>query len=509
MSYEAKPQIADAHPLSPPVEGAGLQRKCSCGNHTIGGASCDACKAKDQHNSQTLQRRGINRESVEAPSEVNEVLSAPGLPLDAAVRSGVERRMGHDFSRVRLHSDTLAADSASAVNALAFTVGSDVVFGAGQYAPATVAGSRLLAHELTHVVQQQGSHAPTLQRFPTGPSDDPSDFEADRRSQSAVGEIPFLNDQQSESLPYAQAKELAECMRIMNDSQACHEMVLGEKAPAASAEAKDKEPSSTKRAPLVVPVPSEGISIADLEAARAKAPTPEGPEKPPGPTPEGPEKPPEKTEKPRFEYGLKGGGKYGVGSTFKDPEAEQGGGGEVTFDVTKKGKFGGALTLGAMGLNKPSLVLEGKFEAKIPLWELMTLEEIRKKLRGVSFLKEVKLGVGFSSQFGDMDPQVFTNAIGEYTINVVSVVLENKKKTFEMEWGLSPFGKIEGRPGEPVGHQHGLEILPTLKAKPRIGKGQWYLFLELPVRVYGTFEGLHFQGSSISFTPFLGTGATF
>jgi hypothetical protein len=73
--------------------------------------------------------------------------------------------LGYDFSQVRLHADARAADSARAVNALAYTVGSDIVFGAGQYAPGTAAGKRLLAHELTHAVQQ-GSKPAALQRQP-------------------------------------------------------------------------------------------------------------------------------------------------------------------------------------------------------------------------------------------------------------------------------------------------------------------------------------------------------
>ena len=69
----------------------------------------------------------------------------------------MEPRFGHDFSGVRVHTDARAAESAWSVNALAYTVGRDVVFGTGQYAPGTSGGRRLLAHELTHVVQQQGS----------------------------------------------------------------------------------------------------------------------------------------------------------------------------------------------------------------------------------------------------------------------------------------------------------------------------------------------------------------
>jgi hypothetical protein len=71
----------------------------------------------------------------------------------------MEPRFGHDFSQVRMHTDARAADSSRAVGAHAYTVGRDVVFGAGQYAPRTMTGRRLLAHELTHVVQQLGGPA--------------------------------------------------------------------------------------------------------------------------------------------------------------------------------------------------------------------------------------------------------------------------------------------------------------------------------------------------------------
>jgi peptidoglycan hydrolase-like protein with peptidoglycan-binding domain len=79
----------------------------------------------------------------------------PGEPLDEPCRAFFEPRFGHDFTDVRVHTDGRAAGSARAVNALAYTSGRDVVFGAGQYEPHNAHGRRLLAHELTHVVQQR------------------------------------------------------------------------------------------------------------------------------------------------------------------------------------------------------------------------------------------------------------------------------------------------------------------------------------------------------------------
>ncbi len=88
-------------------------------------------------------------------SPVLEVIgSGGGRPLEPEVRADMEARLGHDFSRVRVHDDDRAAHSAATVNARAYTVGSDVVFGRGGYDPATPEGKLTLAHELTHVIQQ-------------------------------------------------------------------------------------------------------------------------------------------------------------------------------------------------------------------------------------------------------------------------------------------------------------------------------------------------------------------
>ncbi|HBE28232.1 MAG TPA: hypothetical protein DDW25_05000 [Ktedonobacter sp.] len=89
------------------------------------------------------------------PPVVHAVLNrGGGQPLDTATRAFMKPRFGHDFSRVRIHADERAAESAQSINALAYTVGNDIVFGAGQYAPMTAMGQRLLAHELTHTIQQ-------------------------------------------------------------------------------------------------------------------------------------------------------------------------------------------------------------------------------------------------------------------------------------------------------------------------------------------------------------------
>jgi hypothetical protein len=104
-----------------------------------------------------VQRAARGGGTTDAAPLVGNVLSSTGQPLDADTRRFFAARFGHDFANVRVHADGAAAASAHSVNALAYTVGQDIVFGAGQYAPNTSAGKRLLAHELTHVVQQSGS----------------------------------------------------------------------------------------------------------------------------------------------------------------------------------------------------------------------------------------------------------------------------------------------------------------------------------------------------------------
>ncbi len=104
------------------------------------------------------------RSGDEAPPIIYEVLQSTGQPLDPATRAFMEPRFGHDFSQVRIHADATAAESARAVSALAYTVGHDIAFDVARYSPRTLEGRCLLAHELTHVVQQHEGPHPALQR---------------------------------------------------------------------------------------------------------------------------------------------------------------------------------------------------------------------------------------------------------------------------------------------------------------------------------------------------------
>ena len=107
-----------------------------------------------------LQRSALDRRPMPAvPPLVRTVLAAPGQVLEPRTRARMESAFGFDFSRVRIHTDVRADESARAVRARAYTLGDQVVFGTGRYAPGTAEGLKLLAHELAHVVQQGGVSA--------------------------------------------------------------------------------------------------------------------------------------------------------------------------------------------------------------------------------------------------------------------------------------------------------------------------------------------------------------
>lgn len=194
MNRQAVSQAPSPQPRTGLTQIGMLQRKCACGSHVLAGAECGACGRK---------RRGIQAKltvgepgdvyeqeadriadqvlamPTPAPSatgglriqrlagasaaghdtvasSVGQVLSDAGRPLPPPLRRDMEQRFGRDFSRVRIHTGPAAERSAAEVNALAYTTGRHIVFGAGRFAPASQEGRRLIAHELTHVVQQNG-----------------------------------------------------------------------------------------------------------------------------------------------------------------------------------------------------------------------------------------------------------------------------------------------------------------------------------------------------------------
>ncbi len=136
-----------------------------------------------------LQRRSRVLDAAQswAPPIVHEVLATSGRPLDRATRGDFEQRFHHDFSRVRLHDDSRAADSAAAVSALAYTVGHHVVSGIGNLASGDTARRQVLAHELTHVAQQVSVSRDPSEPLRIGPTHDAYESEAARVAESAAG----------------------------------------------------------------------------------------------------------------------------------------------------------------------------------------------------------------------------------------------------------------------------------------------------------------------------------
>ena len=153
---------------------------------------CAECEEEDKKKLQT-KPAGIPRPVGEAPHVVHEVLRQPGQSLDPTTRAFFEPRFGRDFSDVRVHTDERAATSARLVDALAYAAGPHIGFAAGQYAPASRHGRRLLAHELTHVVQQGRARTigPHILR-PVGESAAGESLRRDGPSAAAPGASPAV-----------------------------------------------------------------------------------------------------------------------------------------------------------------------------------------------------------------------------------------------------------------------------------------------------------------------------
>jgi hypothetical protein len=244
MSDHTLTQTKTAAPTFAPVNSGVLQRKCACGNHTVAGGECAECgKTKN-----TLQRQASHQSAAGAsfslpgipvmqrkltvgassdpleqeadriagqvlaapsrpgisgappriqrysgpsngqmdavPASVDRVLVNPGVPMEPALQQDMGQRFGYDFSRVRVHSSGDAEQSALEVNANAYTVGHNIVFSAGRYSPGTHEGRQLIAHELTHVVQQ--SQNPTTSKAPIASPSHPSEIEATQAASAAL-----------------------------------------------------------------------------------------------------------------------------------------------------------------------------------------------------------------------------------------------------------------------------------------------------------------------------------
>lgn len=178
--------FADIPAASPSWMQGRLQRKCACGNHASTGGECEDCAKKRLHMKSLSHNQPFN----EAPDIVHIELAAPGRPLDRKTQGVMQSRFGYDFSNVRVHADSHAAESARAVDALAYTVGNHVVFGAGQYAPHTRIGRHLLAHELAHTVQQRSMAPQRQHKLKIEPGHSADEPAADRAADAVVAGCP-------------------------------------------------------------------------------------------------------------------------------------------------------------------------------------------------------------------------------------------------------------------------------------------------------------------------------
>lgn len=138
----------------------------------------------------TAQVPTFHARHAEAPPIVHEVLRSPGHPLHTSLRTSMEVRFGHDFGPVRVHTDAKSAKSARAVGAMAYTVGRDIVFGADQFKSGSLEGQRLLAHELTHVIQQHGATAEDSSSLKLDEPSACTEDQALRQSQGVVSSAP-------------------------------------------------------------------------------------------------------------------------------------------------------------------------------------------------------------------------------------------------------------------------------------------------------------------------------
>lgn len=262
-----------------------LQRKCTCGTHAAGG-ECEECKKRKEAGAQAKLTVGPQDDAFERQADsvadavmrsggpvlsplrekntlrcaptangggvsstsVDGVLGNAGQPLDTATRAFMEPRFRSDFSDVRVHADAQANDSAHSMGALAYTVGSHVVFGRGQYQPHTASGRHLLAHELTHVLQQGEG---VLRRAP-----DPAvlkefdDRAAKIKKDKVLLKQPFTAQQEANQI-LAEARKRDDPLYYvgkMEELLATKEQAADEQAKETSAETKDAADAETTRA---------------------------------------------------------------------------------------------------------------------------------------------------------------------------------------------------------------------------------------------------------------------
>ena len=195
MSKQAATQLAKSNVVATASKntGASLQRQCGCGTHTIAGGECEECK-KSNH---TIFRKANQQSSGNSlATSTCTVPTGGGQSMTPTLRHFMEARFKHDFSQVRLHTDSEANASAKSLGALAYTYGQDIFFDASSFRPNTPQGLTLIAHELSHVVQQSRHPLPLNEALRVEPETSSAEVEADRTALAVVTPGP-VNEQPS------------------------------------------------------------------------------------------------------------------------------------------------------------------------------------------------------------------------------------------------------------------------------------------------------------------------
>jgi hypothetical protein len=150
---------------------------------------CAGCEEEQQEKGSVLRSAEAGASRVAAPRG-DVVPPGGGRPLDSTTRDYFAMRFGRDFGDVRVHTDGSADAAARGLRATAYTTGRDIVFRQGAYAPESSSGRRLLAHELTHVVQQERGSVTATQPFSVSEPHDEAEREADRVASAVTGSEP-------------------------------------------------------------------------------------------------------------------------------------------------------------------------------------------------------------------------------------------------------------------------------------------------------------------------------
>lgn len=421
------------------------------------------------------------------PPAVIDAFGSPSRAIDEPARSSFGTRFGHDFSRVRVHTDQLAANSAETIGAHAYTVGENIFFGASRYAPHTATGNQLLAHELAHVAQQQSSGVTTLQKFP-GPHLDPFEAEANLMSAPDLG-AGQMNSALHSVAGVPEAKPAPE-------SPANPRAYSG---PTAVPAPPEPEPKPEPRPePVKVEAPPKKIPVSETEAA----------------------------EKPEIEAGAKLGGVYNVGRSLTSPGLEQAGGGKFEGEVgiPGKGSLAAAFSGKAGKAEGPEeapetfRTMQFSLEGKIPLGLWILGAKRLEQMAPFVTLKELSLGAGFSSkqQHEENMRRVFRSKAFEYSLHLIGVTLEEKKTKLGLvsfEAGLSLVGGIEGEQEVEQGRNVGPAKRTTkiggkagfgFKFAPRGGPA--YIFVDASIEVKGNKEHGGVWFGTFEFTPIFGVG---